>query len=76
MGELADAGVIGFSDDGSPVADVALMRHALDYATTFGLPVIDHCEEPSLSKATVMHEGWVSNVLGLAGQPAAAEEIL
>jgi dihydroorotase len=76
MAELAAAGVVGFSDDGSPVADAALMRHALDYASAFGLPVIDHCEEPSLSKATVMHEGWVSNVLGLPGQPAAAEEIL
>jgi len=76
MGELAAAGVVGFSDDGSPVADAALMRHALDYASAFGLPVIDHCEEPSLSKTAVMHEGWVSNVLGLPGQPAAAEEIL
>jgi dihydroorotase len=76
MAELADAGVVGFSDDGSPVADASLMRHALDYASAFGLPVIDHCEEPSLSKAAVMHEGWVSNVLGLPGQPAAAEEIL
>jgi dihydroorotase len=76
MAELAAAGVVGFSDDGSPVADAALMRHALDYASAFGLPVIDHCEEPNLSKATVMHEGWVSNVLGLPGQPAAAEEIL
>lgn len=76
MGEMAEAGVVGFSDDGSPVADAALMRHALDYASAFGLPVIDHCEEPSLSNGTCMHEGWVSNLLGLPGQPAAAEETM
>lgn len=76
MGELAEAGVVGFSDDGSPVADAALMRHALDYASTFGLPVIDHCEDPSLSSGACMHEGWVSNLLGLVGQPSAAEEMM
>ncbi|MDP2948815.1 MAG: dihydroorotase [Chloroflexota bacterium] len=76
MGELAEAGVVGFSDDGSPVADAALMRHALEYASAFGLPVIDHCEEPSLSREGVMHEGWVANRLGLRGVPAAAEEAM
>jgi dihydroorotase len=74
MGELAEAGAVGFSDDGSPVADAALMRHALEYASAFGLPVIEHCEEPSLSHEGVMHEGWVANRLGLRGIPAAAEE--
>jgi dihydroorotase len=76
MGELADAGVAGFSDDGSPITDAALMRHALEYAAIVDLPVIDHCEEPSLTTGTVMHEGWVSQQLGLRGQPAAAEEIM
>lgn len=76
MGELADAGVVGFSDDGNPVADAALMRHALDYASIFQLPVIDHCEDPSLTAGNVMHEGWVSTSLGLRGQPPAAEEIM
>jgi len=76
MGDLAEAGVVGFSDDGSPVADAALMRHALEYASAFGLPVIDHCEEPSLSREGVMHEGWVANRLGLRGVPAAAEEAM
>ena len=75
MGELATAGVAGFSDDGSPVADAQLMRHALEYASAFGLPVIDHCEEPSLARG-VMHEGWVATRLGLTGQPAAAEEVM
>jgi dihydroorotase len=74
MGELAEAGAVGFSDDGSPVADAALMRHALEYASAFALPVIEHCEEPSLSHEGVMHEGWVANRLGLRGIPAAAEE--
>ena len=74
MGELASAGAVAFSDDGSPVADSALMRNALSYSTTTGLPVINHCEEPSLSKDGVLHEGWVASRLGLPGQPAAAEE--
>lgn len=74
MGDLAEAGAVGFSDDGSPVADAALMRHALEYSTAFGLPVIEHCEELSVSHEGVMHEGWVSNRLGLRGIPAAAEE--
>jgi dihydroorotase len=73
LGELADAGCIGFSDDGSPVADASLMRHALEYASAFGLPVIDHCEDPQLSGG-VMHEGWVSTRLGLKGIPSASEE--
>jgi dihydroorotase len=74
MGDLAEAGAVGFSDDGSPVVDAALMRHALEYASAFGLPVIEHCEELSLSHEGVMHEGWVANRLGLRGIPAAAEE--
>jgi dihydroorotase len=74
MGDLAEAGAVAFSDDGSPVADGALMRHALEYASAFALPVIEHCEELSLSHEGVMHEGWVANRLGLRGIPAAAEE--
>ncbi len=76
MGELADAGCIGFSDDGSPVADPGLMRRALEYASAFGLPIINHPEEPSLAAGGVMHEGWVATRLGLRGQPAAAEEAM
>ena len=74
MGDLADAGAVAFSDDGSPVADAALLRRALEYATAFGLPLVEHCEEPSLSHDGVMHEGWVATRLGLRGIPAAAEE--
>ena len=72
--ELAQAGVVGFSDDGAPVADAHLMRMALTYARGLGVPVIDHCEEPALSREGVMHEGRVSTRLGLPGYPAAAEE--
>jgi dihydroorotase len=73
LGELADAGCIGFSDDGNPVADASIMRHALEYASTFDLPIIDHCEDPQLAGG-VMHEGWVSTRLGLKGIPSASEE--
>jgi dihydroorotase len=72
LGELADAGCIGFSDDGNPVADASIMRHAMEYASAFGLPVIDHCEDPQLGGG-VMHEGWVSTRLGLKGIPSASE---
>jgi len=75
MGDLAEAGAVGFSDDGSPVADASLMRHALEYSSAFALPVIEHCEELSVSHEGVMHEGWVSNRLGLRGIPAAGEEV-
>jgi dihydroorotase len=73
LGELAAAGCVGFSDDGAPVADAAIMRRALEYASGFGLPVIDHCEDPVLGGG-VMHEGWVSTRLGLRGIPASSEE--
>jgi dihydroorotase len=73
LGELATAGCIGFSDDGNPVADASIMRHALEYASAFDLPVIDHCEDPQLAGG-VMHEGWVSTRLGLKGIPSASEE--
>lgn len=73
LGELAEAGVVAFSDDGGPVADPALMRHALEYSRLFALPVSDHCEDPALAAGGVMHEGWVATRLGLRGSPAAAE---
>lgn len=76
LAELAEAGVVAFSDDGSPVADAAIMRNALSYAKAWGLPITDHCEEPSLAKGGVMHEGRVATRLGLKGMPAAAEEAM
>jgi dihydroorotase len=75
LADLAEAGAVAFSDDGSPVADPHLMRRALEYASMLGLPVIDHCEDPALAGG-VMHEGWVATRLGLRGVPAAAEEAM
>ncbi|MFQ5669147.1 MAG: dihydroorotase [Acidobacteriota bacterium] len=76
IGDLCAAGCVAVSDDGSPVASALVMRRALEYCRTFGIPVIDHCEDPSLSAAGVMNEGPVSTVLGLRGAPAEAESIM
>jgi len=73
MGELADAGVVGFSDDGAPVQAAALLHNALAYAGALGLPVIDHPEDPSLTGGAEASEGYVATVLGLRGWPVAAE---
>ncbi|MEE9491634.1 MAG: dihydroorotase [Dehalococcoidia bacterium] len=74
FGELSTSGVVAFSDDGSPVGDSSLMRRALEYSRDSGLPVIDHCEDLTLSQGGVMNEGPVASRLGLKGIPAAAEE--
>ena len=76
MAELAEAGCIGFSDDGHPVADSNIMRQALSYASGLGLPIINHCETPDLFRGGHMNEGWVSNRLGLQGAPNSAEETM
>lgn len=76
MAELAEAGAVAFSDDGKPVSDAGLMRHALEYSRAFDRPIINHAEELSLSKGGVMNEGWVATRLGLKGMPAATEEAM
>jgi dihydroorotase len=76
FGEMVGAGAVAVTDDGKPVASGHLMRTALEYARTFGIPVADHCEEPTLAAGGAMHEGLVSARLGLKGIPAAAEEIM
>ena len=76
FGEMVGAGAIAVSDDGKPVASAQLMRTALEYARTFRIPVIDHCEEPTLAAGGAMNEGIVSARLGLKGVPAEAEEIM
>jgi len=76
FGEMFGAGAVAVSDDGKPVASAQLMRTALEYARTFKIPVIDHCEEPTLSAGGSMNEGIVSARLGLKGIPAEAEEIM
>ena len=73
LGELADAGVVGFSDDGSPIQRADLFRHALAYASMLGLPVIDHPEDLSQTSGAEANDGLVATVLGLRGWPAAAE---
>src|SRR5256714_12107892 len=75
MGEMKDAGIVAVSDDGRPVPNAGMMRRAMEYARGFDLSVIDHCEDKSLARGGVMHEGHWSLVLGLRGMPAAAEEV-
>ena len=76
MGEMVAAGAVAVSDDGRPVVSAHLMRTALEYARSFGIPVIDHCEEPTLANGGSMNEGFVSARLGLKGIPSEAEEIM
>jgi dihydroorotase len=76
FGEMFGAGAVAVSDDGKPVVSAQLMRTALEYARTFGIPVADHCEEPTLAAGGAMNEGLTSTRLGLRGIPAEAEEIM
>jgi dihydroorotase len=76
MAELADAGAVGFSDDGHPVVAPGLMRRALQYAAVTGRRLALHCEEPTLSRAGQMHEGAVSAELGFSGYPSVAESLM
>ena len=75
LNELSAAGAVAFSDDGSPVDDPRLFRHALEYARTKDLLIIEHSQDVTLSGKGVMHEGVVSARLGLPGVPSAAEEV-
>ena len=74
--DLKEAGVVALSDDGKPVMDAALMRRALEYASSLGLPVISHCEDMNLSGGGLMNEGYYSTILGLRGIPSIAEEAM
>jgi dihydroorotase len=76
IGTLAKTGVKALSDDGNPVMNSEIMRRAMEYASAFDLPIIDHCEDENLSQDGVMHEGYYSTIFGLKGIPAAAEEIM
>lgn len=75
-GELRDAGAVAVSDDGRPVMNALLMRRALEYAMTFDMLVIAHCEDSNLSGGGLMNEGPVSTRLGLRGIPKVAEEVM
>ena len=76
LGEMADAGACGFSDDGRPVMDGGLLRRALQYASVSGRVLALHCEDERLSRGFAMHEGAVSAELGLGGYPAIAESTM
>ena len=73
---LREAGCVGISDDGHPVASALMMRRALEYSSMFGMPVINHCEEPSLAAGGVVHEGYRAAALGLRGMPGETESIM
>ena len=76
IAELRAAGCVGISDDGRPVKTALLMRRALEYAGMFNLPVLEHCEDPSLKGEGVAHEGYHASALGLRGIPGVAESIM
>jgi dihydroorotase len=74
--DMREAGIVAVSDDGRCVTDSAVMRHALEYASTFDLPVIQHAEDHALTKDAQMHEGAVATRLGLRGWPRVAEDVI
>jgi len=75
MAELAKAGCVAISNDGMPVQSAEFFRRAVEYASDFGLKVIDHCEDPSMGLGLGVNEGRVSSLLGLKGQPTVAESL-
>jgi len=76
IAELVRAGAVGLSDDGAPVFDAKVMRRALEYASMYNVPIMQHCEIPELAHGGVMNEGQVSTELGLQGIPGIAEEAM
>jgi dihydroorotase len=76
LGEQKTAGCVAFSDDGRPVATALLMRRALEYAGMLNLPIVNHCEDPSLKGDGVAHEGYHASALGLRGIPGVAESLM
>ena len=76
LGEQKTAGCVAFTDDGRPVATALLMRRALEYAGMLRVPIIDHCEDPSLKGDGVAHEGYHASALGLRGIPGVAESLM
>lgn len=76
IGSMQKAGIVAISDDGKPVMNARLMRRAMETAHSFGLPVINHCEDLNLSAGGDMHEGLQSVRWGLRGIPSAAEDVM
>jgi dihydroorotase len=75
IADLRNAGCVAITDDGHPVKTAMLLRRALEYAGMFGMPVIEHCEDPSLKGDAVAHEGYYAASLGLRGMPGACEAL-
>ena len=75
IADLRKAGCVAITDDGHPTKTAILLRRALEYAAMFGMPVIEHCEDPSLKGDGVAHEGYYAASLGLRGIPGAAEAL-
>ena len=76
IGSMKSAGIVALSDDGRPVMNARVMRRAMEMAKSFGLPVIDHCEDLNLSSGGDMHEGVHSTRLGLRGIPSSSEDVM
>ena len=76
IGSLKRAGVVAITDDGDCVQSNELMRRACEYANMFGLPIMDHCQDASMTQGSVMNEGVMSTRLGLRGWPNAAEDLI
>lgn len=76
LGEMFEAGVVGFSDDGEPVSTSKIMKYALEYSSMFDLPIIEHCEDKSLTENGVMNESVNSTKFGLPPHPSLAEVII
>ena len=76
IGSLKAAGVVALSDDGRCIQDHSLMRHVVEYAKSFNLPILDHCEENTLAAEGVMNEGKWSVLLGMNGISGASEELI
>ncbi|HEY9160090.1 MAG TPA: dihydroorotase [Desulfomonilia bacterium] len=76
MGLMKKAGIVAVSDDGNPIESAAMMRRAMQYASTFGLILMSHCQDRTLSGKGVMNEGRLSSRLGLPGIPNIAEDVM
>lgn len=76
IGSMVQAGIVAISDDGRPVMNARVMRRAMETARSFGIPVIDHCEDIHLSAGGDMHEGALSVRYGLRGIPSASEDVM
>lgn len=76
FGLMKEAGAVAVSDDGAPISTSNLLRLALEYASDFDLPVINHCEDREISAGGIMNEGYNSTLMGIKGSPSAAEDIM